>query len=121
MTPIDDRLSAGLSADDAAFLKELEDGRGLFTQLGATFEGPLRFWTMLVFVFTLGFTVLGVVAVFQLLASERMSAIVLWASALWFSLIAVSMLKMWLFMRMNHLAVLRELKKIELRLVQLER
>lgn len=35
-----------------------------------------------------------------------------------FGMLAVAMIKMWFWMRMNHLALLRELKRIELRLAR---
>ena len=119
MTSFDDRLREGLTREDEAFLKDLEDGRGLFTQLGATFQGPLKYWTALGMIFTFVFFGLGVLAVVQLLDAERMNDILLWAALLFVSVLSMSLLKLWFFMRMNHLVQLRELKKIQLALARL--
>jgi hypothetical protein len=43
---------------------------------------------------------------------------VFWLGVFLFAMIAVGLLKIWFWMRMNHLALLRELKRIELRLVR---
>lgn len=43
---------------------------------------------------------------------------VFWLAIFLFAMIAVGLLKIWFWMRMNHLALLRELKRIELRLVR---
>ena len=41
MTSVDDRIRAALSAEDEAFLKGLDDERGLFAQIGASFHGTI--------------------------------------------------------------------------------
>ena len=113
MDSYDKRIFEGLTSEDQAFLKNLEDDRGLFTQMFATFDGPLKYWTIYVFVMTFAFFGLGVYAGFQLVAPESVQMIAVWTLVIWFCLFAVGMLKIWLFMRMNHLATRRELKKIE--------
>ncbi len=118
MDTYDKRILEGLNDDDQAFLKNLEDNRGLFTQMFATFDGPLKYWTAFVFVMTFAFFALGVYAGFQLAATESLQMIAVWTLTIWFCLFSVGLLKIWLFMRMNHLATLRELKKIEFLLVK---
>jgi len=118
MTDFDTKLRESLSADDEQFLKSLEDDRGLFTQLGATLHGPLKFWTRLVFVVTVLVSVLAFYSAYQAIMAEALRETVLWSAAAVAAFNGVSMLKQWLFERMNHLAVLREIKKIELRLAR---
>ncbi|MEQ8179977.1 MAG: hypothetical protein RIC52_10505 [Amphiplicatus sp.] len=124
MSDFDDTRRADLSDDDAAFLKSLDaetlEDRGLFAQLGATFHGPMKGWTLFAFFFTFVFFLLFVFGFWRAYEAETVRETVLWcAVALWGSL-AVAMLKMWMFDRMNHLATLRELKKVELRVAQLQ-
>ena len=121
MTDFDAKLRKSLNADDEQFLKSLEDDRGLFTQLGETFHGPLRFWTRLVFVVTFLVSALTFYATYQAFVAEGLRETILWAAGAVAGFNGVSMLKQWIFDRMNHLAVLRELKKIELRLSRVER
>jgi len=116
MTNFDTKLRESLSAEDEAFLKTLEDDRGLLTQIGETFHGPLRFWTRLVFVVVFLVSGLTFWAAYQAFIAEALRETVLWAAGAVIGANSIGMLKQWLFDRMNHLAVLRELKKIELRL-----
>ncbi len=119
MTKFDDELAATLSADDKAFLKDLEDGRGMFEQLGSAFQGPMRFWTYLMFVYTLAFVALAFFCGWQAIEAVELRETILWSAGCVISFIAIGLLKMWLFDRMNTLTILGELKKIELRLAQL--
>ena len=63
MSKFDSDLNAALSADDKAFLDDLEGGRGLFDQLGATLQGPMRFWSYIVGIFSFVFSWLQFIAV----------------------------------------------------------
>ncbi|MGF1462774.1 MAG: DUF6768 family protein [Maricaulaceae bacterium] len=119
MAELDVRLGEALSSDEAAFLKDLDSGRGLFTQLGATFQGPLKFWTYYVFINIAAFVALAIWCAFQLSAAETMVGVAWSAIGLWVALSAVTTLKMWLFQRMNHLALMREIKRLELRVIKL--
>jgi len=119
MTNIDERISAGLSADDQAFLNDLESGQGLFEQVGATFSGPMKFWVGFAFVFSFAMFAVSVFGLYQMFQAETVKLTILWSMAALFGMIGVSMLKMWFWMRMNHLVVLKQLKLIELRLTQL--
>lgn len=118
MTNIDERLSAGLSADDQVFLKDLESGQGLFEQVGATFSGPMRFWVGFAFVLSFAMFAVAAYGLYQMFQAETVKETILWSMAALSGMIGVSMLKMWFWMRMNHLMVLKQLKLIELRLVQ---
>ena len=118
MSSFEDRLMTSLSADDEAFLKELEDDVGLFQQMGMTFSGPLRYWTAFAFVFSLFFFGLGVWGVYNMFQAESLKIVVLWGALVGFSSLSVGLIKIWFWLRMNHLNVLRELKRIELRIVK---
>jgi len=119
MSDFDRDLSAALSADDQAFLDNLENGRGLFVQLGATLQGPMRFWSYMVGVFSFVFFVLAIYCGWQAFHAEQIREIILWSAGFLLLSQAIGMLKMWLFDRMNLLTILGEMKKIELRVAQL--
>ncbi|WOI53368.1 DUF6768 family protein [Parvularcula sp. LCG005] len=109
-----------LSAADQEFLDDLEDGRGLFTQLGATFQGPMRFWTIMIWVMAFVLTGLGFFCVYRLFAADAVRPMILWAFGAWAAWSAQMAVKQWIFQRMGTLTILRELKKLELRLARLE-
>ena len=112
----DDRLRTALDADDEAFLKRLDDEPGLLRQFGDAFAGSMKFWTG--FAFFLSFTMfaLSIYALVQLTQVAGETARVMWLAAFIWSTVGVGMTKIWFWMRMNHVATLRELKRIELRL-----
>ncbi len=121
MAQFEEALARGLSADDEEFLRDLEDGRGLFAQLGSTFQGPMRLWTMVGGVVIFAATGLGLYSVWRMLEAETTRALILWAAAGWASWTAQIALKQWVFDRMATLTILRELKKVELRVARLEK
>jgi len=119
MTDFDDRLRTSLSMDDEEFLKNLEGERGLFTQLAASFRGPMGVWTGFGMFLTLVLAILGFYCGFQAFAAAQTRELILWVTGAVLSFNGVSMLKMWMFNRMNMLAILREVKRLELRVAQL--
>ena len=118
MNTFEDRLLTSLSADDEAFLKELEEDVGLFQQMGMTFSGPLRYWTVFAFLMSFGIFILSLWAGYNMLKAESLKLVILWGALFGWASLGVGLIKVWFWMRMNHLNVLRELKRIELRLVK---
>lgn len=119
MTGYDDRFIKALSADDQAFLKDLEKGQGLLDQYGATFSGPMRFWSVLVTIFIAIFAGVMFWSAWTAFHAAELREVVLFSAlALWFA-VGVAMAKLWLWAHMNHLALLKEMKRLELRLAKL--
>ncbi|MEM8617573.1 MAG: DUF6768 family protein [Pseudomonadota bacterium] len=118
MTQSETRLETSLELDDEAFLKELEAEQGLFEQMGATFAGPLRYWTAFAFLLSFAFFGLAVWAVYQAVTAIEVQQTVLWSTLAIWSFLAVSMIKVWFWLRMNHLAVLKEIKLLHMQVVR---
>jgi hypothetical protein len=120
MTQFDDKVKAALDADDEAFLRELDHERGLFTQMGDTMKGPLGGWAMLTFSMTLPLAAFTAFAVWQMFAAEGLRELVLWTAGALAAMLALGLVKQWFFERMNFIALLRELKRLELRIARIE-
>lgn len=118
MTDFETRLKDGLSADDEAFLNGLEHEDGLFQQMGGTFSGPLKYWTVFAFILSFVFAGLAGFGLYQVWLAETTKAMFMWFALFSFAALAVSMLKIWFWLRMNHMATMRELKRIELRIAR---
>jgi hypothetical protein len=120
MTQFDDRLKAELDADDEAFLAELDSERGLFAQIGDTLGGPLGGWAKLIFAIAF---VLGIVmfyALYELITADTDRELLIWGIAFISLMMMQGFVKQWFFERMNLMTVLRELKRIELRIARME-
>jgi len=108
-----------LDDDDRAFLKSLEAEPGMFAQMGASLHGPMRGWTMFAFAISFALFALSVFAAWRAAEAASLESLVGWAAIGLWAAIAVGMIKIWFFLRMNHLAVLREMHRISLQLADL--
>ncbi|NHK27072.1 hypothetical protein FF098_004030 [Parvularcula flava] len=124
MSDFDDKLREGLSgplsADDRAFLEKLDSEKGMFESIGFSFQGKLKVWAMLATALTFVMSALGLWAVWQMFQADTTRGLILWAAAGWAAWTMQIGLKQWLWDRIRMLNILRELKKIELRLARLE-
>lgn len=119
MTNIDDRIRGALSEDDRKFLASLEEDRGMFAQIGDTFQGPLGGWAKLMFVasFFIGLATLYVAI--QVFTVDTDRELILWSSGFIILIIMQGFLKEWFFSRMNMNAILREVKKLQVQVAML--
>jgi urocanate hydratase len=120
MTQENDRLRAALEADDEAFLNSLEKERGLFAQIGETFRGPMRTMTIAANVAVLIATAVGLWAVWKMFGAASTREMILWAGAAWAAWTLQIGIKQWIWSRVNTLSILREMKRMELRMAALE-
>lgn len=120
MTDLDNRIRTALSADDEAFLNSLEKERGLFAQIGESFRGPMRFMTIVANVAVLIATAIGLWSVWKMFDADTTRGLILWAAAAWAAWTMQIGLKQWIWSRIQTLSVLRELKRLELRLARIE-
>lgn len=120
MTQFDESVKAALDADDEEFLRELDARRGLFAQMGDTMAGPLGGWAKLVLFMTLPLAAFTFLAVWQMFAAEGTRELVLWTAGALTAMLALGFVKQWFFERMNFIALLRELKRLELRIARIE-
>tara|TARA_R110000782_G_scaffold124058_4_gene215550 strand:+ start:1267 stop:1647 length:381 start_codon:yes stop_codon:yes gene_type:complete len=114
MTRIDDDLRAALSDEDRALLDRLDDEPGVFELWRASYQGKFRWLNLIATVFSVAIFAGQIWCLVELLTTDDAVLAVRWAAGFGFCALAVAMLKMWFWMRMNHLAAVREIKKIEL-------
>jgi hypothetical protein len=120
MNDADARIRAALSAEDEAFLAGLDRERGLLAQVGDMFRGPIGRWTVLAYVMGVAVTALGAWTVVKMFAATDMRALILWTAAALTCALMVTTVKLWAWSRMQTLSILRELKRIELRVARIE-
>lgn len=119
MSGIDEKIRHGMSEDDRAFLATLESEPGVFQQMGAAFAGTMKAWTVFAVLLSLVFFGLAVWSAFAVFDSETPVEAIGWAGIGLAGFMATGFVKIWFWLRMNHLTLLREMKIIELRLESL--
>lgn len=119
MSTIDERIAGALDEDDRAFLASLDKGRGLFTQVGDVLGGPLGGWAKLVFVVTFFLAIATIYAIWQLFTVEGTRETILWATGVLIGFVATGFTKDWFFSRMNMIAILREVKRLQVQVALL--
>ncbi len=120
MTQIDDRIRAALDEDDKAFLASLESDRGLFRQLGDSWQGPMGGWAKFAFAISVVFGALMLGAIWKVVHTSNAVEHTLWAIALLAVLMMLGFLKQWMFERMNMLTILREVKRLQVQVAMLQ-
>ena len=117
---IDDRIRAALDEDDKAFLASLESDRGLFRQLGDSWQGPMGGWAKFAFAISVVFGALMLGAIWKVVHTSNAVEHTLWAIALLAVLMMLGFLKQWMFERMNMLTILREVKRLQVQVAMLQ-
>jgi len=120
MTDKDDLIAAALDEDDKAFLDSLEEDRGLFRQIGDTWQGPLGGWAKLIFGFTVVMGLLFLFVIWQTAnTTDHPILHAIWAIAGVALLVIIGFSKEWMFNRMNMLTILREVKRLQVQVALL--
>ncbi len=86
----------------------------------ASFQGTFRYTMLFVIVFQLVFAWLAVYCAYQLFGADLVNTKIEWLSGLVVSVIIFSIARLWFFMELNRLSVLREVKRVELQLALLQ-
>jgi len=119
MNTQDEQIAAAIDSDDRAFLESLDDGRGLYSQIGDLLDGPLGGWTRVVFVAPILIGLALAYCAWQMFVAEDTREIILWATGTIALVIMQGFAKDWLFSRMNMLSILREVKRLQVQVALL--
>ncbi len=121
---IHDALTAAYSGSAASGDTKLPDMNDatLRQLIGDMFKGKLRWTTFMVWIYVIVFTVLMVVSAIMFFATDAADTkgLILWASAFITCGLFTAMLKMWFWMAMNRNMLAREVKRLELRIAELQ-
>jgi len=119
MQDLDKKIVEALRAEDAELFREAGDEPGVFEMLLDTFRGKRRWLNMLGVVVTLTFLALGIASAVAFFRADATRDLVLWAAACMLCLSAVAMLKVWYWMELQRIVVMREIKRVELQIARL--
>ena len=117
---LDDLIREALSAEDAEALEGLED-RSAVELLTEVFRGRQRLYAIGGVVINLVFVLIGVAAAVAFAGAQDTRTMLLYAGAAALSFAIVIAVKIWYWLEMTRLALTREVKRVELQVVQLAR
>ena len=116
MSNVDERITSALDEDDREFLASLDEGRGMFTQIGDVLTGPLGGWSKLIMVVAI---VLGVALLYsgwQFFTASATDDYIWWGLVTLALLMMQGFIKEWFYNRMNMISILRELKRLQVQI-----
>ena len=117
---LDEKISKLLKEEAGRVDALMMEEKGIFHMLAASFKGGNRFWVGLVY--AVGFIVaLAMVwCGYRFWIAETLQQQVFWGVSLLAAIQVQISLKMWGFMEMNRISLMREIKRIEIQLTQRE-
>ncbi|MDP1932115.1 MAG: hypothetical protein Q8L60_11715 [Gammaproteobacteria bacterium] len=104
------------SKDDLA---ATDDDGGIFKLIALSFRGQFRYTVMFVMLLVVVFLSLAAYCAWQMLATPDVGAKVEWLAGLLVSFIIVGLLRLWYFLELNRLSIVREVKRVELQVALL--
>ncbi|WP_299163201.1 DUF6768 family protein [uncultured Eudoraea sp.] len=117
---IDELIKETLSKEEAAFYDELEE-QNLMGKIGEVYKGKLGWLAAIMNVVHLLMFMAFVYCIVRFFSTENTNELIKWASAGFLSMIAMGMLKLFVWMQMDKNDILRELKRLELQIATLAR
>ena len=119
MNELDKKIAEAMRKEDAELFQEVGSEPGVFEMLFETFRGKHRWLNMLGAVWTLIFLGLGIASAVAFFRADATRDLLMWASACILCMSAVAMLKIWYWMEMQRIVVMREIKRVELQIALL--
>ena len=115
---IDELIKETLNQEEAKFYDELEE-QNLIGKLGEVFKGKMGWLAIIMNVFHLGIFGLFIYCIVQFFGTSETNELIKWASAGFLCMIAMGMLKVYIWMQMDKNDILREMKRLELQVATL--
>ena len=119
MNEIDERIREALADEDRELFDRLDSELSLPEMLAAPYRGKQRWLMVLVTFWTVVFLALAVYAAVQYFQAADTHGLITWAVAFLTGIMGVSMLKIWFWLEIQKNSLLREIKRVELAVVQL--
>ena len=119
MESIDERIQKALSAEDQAFLSQVNAEGSLYRDLSDMFRGQARWLNGLAWVLALAFFGIAGFCGWHFATEPDLRSMQLWGLGTLLAFIALAMIKLWFWMQLEKVVVVREIKRVELQLASL--
>lgn len=117
---IDELIKETLSKEEAAFYDDLEE-HNLIGKIGEVYRGKLGWLAAIMNVVHLLMFMAFIYCIVRFFNTDSTNELIKWASAGFLSMIAMGMLKLFVWLQMDKNDILRELKRLELQISTLAR
>ena len=122
MNDLDNKIKEALGRErdqEETLRTETWGDQGIFVSMIDSFRGRLRGWILLMMVYTLIAFAAAVFCVWQFFTVTELSDQLMYGFGFITFMMMTAMLKMWYLMQLDKHSVLREIKRLELRVVDL--
>ena len=115
---IDQIIRESLTQEEAKFYDDLEE-QNIFNKIGGVFKGKIGWLAVIMNIVSLVALVFFVYCTVQFFNTEVTNELIIWASGAFYSVLFVSMIKIYFWQEMHKNDILRELKRLELQVAAL--
>ena len=117
MSKLDDDIRKVLANGEAAY--DLDREEGVFRQWAGIFRGKLRWVAILATIEAAVFMVLMVLAAIEFFQTDDTKWQIFYATGVLLLALLLLLVKLWGWMQMNRYSIQREIKRLELRILEL--
>src|SRR5262245_48820989 len=119
MNNLDQAIRQSLSAEDAALLDRLGADHTLHQLVLGTFEGRLRWFSVVGWIAGLVLFAVGCVLAWQFVQAGQIGDMLRWGAASAFAFSGLALIKLWFWMELQKHDIVREVKRLELQVASL--
>lgn len=119
MTDLDKRIFEALKEEDREVLKSYSEEAGLFELVGASFKGKQRFFSIGIWILNPIILGAAIYCGLQFFSADSTQYQMAWMAGFLLSFISIGQLKVWYWMELNKITMLREIKRLELQVALL--
>jgi hypothetical protein len=117
MSKLDDDIRKALANGDASY--DLDREEGVFRQMAVLFRGKMRWMAIAVTIESVVCAVLIVLAAIEFFRTDDTKWQILYATGVLLLALLLVLVKLWGWMQMNRYSILREIKRLEMRILEL--
>jgi len=119
MHKIDEKILEALNSEDKEVINIYVEELGFFGLVAESFRGKLKAIVFTVIVLVLIFAVILVYSAIQFFSVDGIGMKLNWLAIGLTALIVIGLLRLWYFMELNRISVIREIKRLELQVALL--
>jgi len=117
MSKLDDDIRRALASEEEYYDQDREEG--VFRQMAAVFRGKMRWMAIAVTVESVVFVVLMILAAVEFFQTDDVKRQIFCATGILLLAMLLVLIKLWGWMQMNRHSIQREIKRLELRILEL--